>query len=430
MGHVTKEPARTREQSNAKLKKSKKGCRIIRIPISAIEYEKCQNDCKLFRAQIDLMYKSHPELFPQDMCKGYFLHDKVKTKKLECVFRRISIGSGKQKEVYKIMPCDICPYMTGSVSEVEKGLLLKGFGVPGWVISYILGKDEMYWERQERSLGRFSIVGTTVKKGEKLPKDYVCDEKFTWMGKKLVYVAMTSAQECVLGSSIAMSTTEADFTVAYGVFAKEARNIAPKFAPKTVNTDGFKSTQNAWKNNFKNIVIVLCFLHSVLSIKKLIKGQYMNFKPLMDKIWQTYRAENRQDFENSMEDIYIWTQENIEHAKVKEKVNKMYNRTFEYAVAYDHEKAHRTSNQVDRQMNAFDRVIYNRQYFHGHRATSELKVRAWALLHNFMPYAQRTMKVKNPKLYPSRAAELNCFAYRQNWLENLFCSASLNGFKC
>ena len=33
--------------------------------------------------------------------------------------------------------------------------------------------------------------------------------------------------------------------------------------------------------------------------------------------------------------------------------------------SYDHEKAHQTSNMVDRLMKFFDRACFNSQYFHG-----------------------------------------------------------------
>jgi hypothetical protein len=36
-----------------------------------------------------------------------------------------------------------------------------------------------YWHRLERSLGRFSLVGTTVQAAESLPRHLVADEKHT-----------------------------------------------------------------------------------------------------------------------------------------------------------------------------------------------------------------------------------------------------------
>ena len=52
--------------------------------------------------------------------------------------------------------------------------------------------------------------------------------------------------------------------VAYQVFKDEACDVSPKYAPKTVSTDGWKGTQAAWKMLFTKVVILLCFLHGWL----------------------------------------------------------------------------------------------------------------------------------------------------------------------
>ena len=48
---------------------------------------------------------------------------------------------------------------------------------PAGHIAHVFGRDAMYWYRLEQGLGRFSLVGTTVKSPEQLPKDLVADEK-------------------------------------------------------------------------------------------------------------------------------------------------------------------------------------------------------------------------------------------------------------
>ena len=39
---------------------------------------------------------------------------------------------------------------------------LRKFAVPFWALSEVFGRSPMYWHRLECSLGRFSLVGTTV----------------------------------------------------------------------------------------------------------------------------------------------------------------------------------------------------------------------------------------------------------------------------
>ena len=70
--------------------------------------------------------KAHPELFPVEMRQGYKLNGwtEVSKKMPEVQLRRIrSLKEDEQgrKLAYTIAPCDLLPYMTGMVSEVEKG---------------------------------------------------------------------------------------------------------------------------------------------------------------------------------------------------------------------------------------------------------------------------------------------------------------------
>ena len=105
------------------------------------------------------------------------------------------------------------------------------FHVPCWAIAHVFGRDAMYWYRLEQGLGRFSLVGTTVKNPERLPKDLVADEKHSWLKGERVYIATTAAQDCILGASVAPSASQADLEKAYGVFASEARTLDADYAP-------------------------------------------------------------------------------------------------------------------------------------------------------------------------------------------------------
>ncbi|MGE5754941.1 MAG: hypothetical protein ACM35G_04375, partial [Planctomycetaceae bacterium] len=95
----------------------------------------------------------------------------------------------------------------------------------------------MYWHRLERSLGRFSLVGTTVKDPERLPPHLVADEKHTTLAGKKIYLAATAGGGCCLGLALAVKADQDDLTSAYGVFRDEARDLDPEYRPQTVNTD-------------------------------------------------------------------------------------------------------------------------------------------------------------------------------------------------
>ena len=58
--------------------------------------------------------------------------------------------------------------MTGRTQEVDPALFWRRFHVPCWALAHVFGRDAMYGSRLEQGLGRFSVVGTTVKRPEHL----------------------------------------------------------------------------------------------------------------------------------------------------------------------------------------------------------------------------------------------------------------------
>lgn len=421
---------RKRVNQNKPYKPSKRGAKTIRLPVEEIDWNSTVKDAVLFRQMLERLIGQHPVLFPQSIQAGFELHSVQYSKKLHLTYRRIRLRDGR---LFSVVPGYVLPYMSGKCDDVHLGLLFKQHGAPNWLLSLAFGRDEMYWERLENALGRFSVVGTTVKRAESLPKDYACDEKVTWLNGQEVLVAMTSAQECVLGMAVSMGEDGASLKKAYGVFAKEARGVCPGFQVRSVNVDGYKPTQNAWLALFRRVVLIRCFLHGALKIRKWIKTDKIHCKALLDRVWEAYRAQCTEDFFAKMEELLEWGQQHDIHPNAKEQITKLYNRALEYELFYQYPFAYRTSNMVDRQMDAFDRYIYARRYFHGHRATAELKVRSWALIHNFAPFCPRRQLNKKKENFPAancRAAELNKMTYHENWLQNLICSASTNGYKC
>ena len=135
-------------------------------------------------------------------------------------------------------------------------------------LAYVFGRNAMYWYRIYLSLGRASIVGTTIKDPQKLPQHLVADEKHTWLGQKRVYVPTTVAQGCFLGVGLTESTSAEALTKGYAEFQTEARLLNPNYDTVTVTTDAWDGTQQAWLNLFPTVTLVLCFLHDVLKVQK------------------------------------------------------------------------------------------------------------------------------------------------------------------
>ncbi len=96
----------------------------------------------------------------------------------------------------------------------------------------------MFWYRATSSLGRNSLVGTTVKEKSRLSAHVVADEKHTRRNGDRVYIATTVANGCFLGAEISEQADTQSLTDAYGIFQQEAMALDADYAPQTVTTDG------------------------------------------------------------------------------------------------------------------------------------------------------------------------------------------------
>ena len=404
-----------------------KGTKTICIPCSDSEYEKIVDDRDAFRKYIVRLYSVYPELFPISMCDGFVFNGfQPISAKLSIRIRRILIGH--EKESFSVRPSFAMPYMTAFTEDVEKALFLRRFDVPFWGITYVFGRDDMYWQRVENSFGRYSIVGTTVKNPVNLPKDVVADEKHSKRKGEKVYVLMTVGNGVILGAAVSSSASANDLTVAYREFADEAKNVDPDYKPETVNTDGWDATQKAWLKIFPGITMVLCFLHSFLSIKQRCSKKLRKlYFEIGDRVWEIYRAETKKSFSQRIRRLREWADKNVKNDIVLSKILALCNKKDRFIVAYDHPDAHRTSNMLDRLMRWMDEYLFNRKYFHGTFESAKLTIRAWALLRNFQPYCPRALG-DNTDLV-SAAEKLNGFRYSDNWLENLLISASMGGYR-
>ena len=204
--------------------------------------------------------------------------------------------------------------------------------------------------------------------------------------------------------------------------SRPKRDVAPEYAPQTVNTDGWASTQNAFQTLFPLITVVLCFLHGFLKIR----DRCRKARELHRRVWDVYRAATAEEFRRLMNEFQQWCATQTWTASVREMLTKLWNKTESYVVAYDRPGCHRTSNAVDRPMNRLCRLMYASRGLHGHQSSSELRLRGWALLLNFRPYAPRS---NQPRAHDSPVHRLNSKRYHEHWLHNLMASTSLMGFR-
>jgi hypothetical protein len=288
----------------------------------------------------------------------------------------------------------------------------------------------MYWYRLERSLGRSSLVGTTVQAAERLPRHLVADEKHTTLiedNSRKVYLATTAGGGCCLGLALAETAGADDLTRAYGVFRDEARCLDPEYRPETVNTDGWPATQAAWRALFKGVTLILCFLHAFLKIRERAVHLKETFDSLRQRVWEAYQASDARSFSQRLRRLREWADAHVDKEVVREKVLALCGKRREFLRAYDRPGCHRTSNLVDRLLRRLDYHLYCTQHLHGTPAAAERGLRGWALIHNFAPSCPETVR-ESPGLR-SPAERLNGMRYHTEWLQNLLISASQGGYR-
>jgi len=407
-------------------RKSKRIC----IPIDPETYQQVLADKAAFKAYLDQQIAAFPELFPATIAQGYTLQGFVppSAKMPEVRMRRIAIptSNGGPAVRFTVAPSFVLPYMTGYTYDVEAGLFLCKFDVPPWALARVFGRDAMYWERLALHFGYNSVVGTTVKDPEALPAHLLADEKHTWVNGEKAYVATTVGAECVLGASVTLSADTPGLQEGYSHFKVEAQDLQPDYTPATVNIDGWDATQAAWLNLFALVTIIRCFLHAFLKIRDCGKRLKAQFTEVCTRVWECYRAPDQDTFLARVQTLQTWATEHLPPGAAVEAVLKLCAKAPLLAQAYDHPGAYRTSNMLDRHMNPMDRSFDRTQYCHGHLMTAEYRVRAWALLHNFLPYGPRT---GNTNPYQSPAHQLNGRVYHEDWLQNLLISASMGGWR-
>jgi hypothetical protein len=399
--------------------------RTICLYFCQAQYDLIIQCAKKFRQVIDKAIEKHPELFPPEITSGYKMKEVRFSKKLNLKTRRIIISGTS----YTIRPSFVMPYMTGFVQDVEKPLFLRKFAVPFWALSYCYGKNPMYWYRLELSLGRNSLLGTTIKSAGELPQHLSADEKHTRLLGNKTYIATTTGNGCVLGAGVTESASGEKLEEAYGVFKEEAECINPEYRPDTVNTDGWLPTQNAWKALFPQIVVLACLLHIFISIRDRSRKKYKElFREAATRLWDCFKAESKSSFSQRVRRLSEWCLDvkNEIPSVISDKIKKLRDNLPQFARAYDFPGAHRTSNMVDRLMQRMDRHLFSTQYFHGTLKSANLSIRAWALIQNFAPFNPWTVK---QKCHVSSFERVNGFQYHENWLQNLLIAASLGGYR-
>lgn len=398
--------------------------RTIVLPFDQSQYMATIEDPIKFREILDDFIVRIPELFPDTIPNGYRIKEIRHPVKLKIPVRRITVDSIS----YTVRPSFVMPYHTAITEDVEKALFLRKVNVPFWALTYVFGRNDMYWYRLEQSLGRNSLVGTTVKSAELLPDNLAADEKHSRLNGSKVYITTTVGNHCILGASVSQDAGEYGLKTGYSVFKKEAMNVNPQYAPQSVNTDGWRATMKTWACLFPTIVVISCFLHVFIKIRDRSSKKFKElFNTAADKLWNCYKAASKASFSQRVRRLCQWADGDNIPDVISKPIKKLKENLSSYSTAYDLAGCHRTSNMIDRLMQRLDRHLSSTFYFHGSLAAAELSIRGWSLINNFAPCNPQTVKAHGGLKSP--AEWLNKSFYHENWLQNLLSSASMGGYR-
>jgi len=399
--------------------------KTIVLPFNEETYAELIKDKTAYKAFVNTWIEAHPEVFPETIHEGWSLHgftqDSVKQ---DIRVRRILTKA--DHEVWQMRPAFVMPYMTCDTATADHILFLSEW-VPDWGLARVFNKDVMSIYRIRTHMGRYTLVGTTVKTPEKLPQDLVADEKHSRISGETVSLPTTVGAQCFLGVSVALGAGEEELTDAYRQFKQEAQEVDPNYRPQTVNTDGWKATGKAWRTLFPMICILRCFLHAVLSIRNVsTKATTALYNTIVKNAWQVYEAETARSFSQRIRRLREWGN-TLTDSPLKAKLLKLCANKPGFLPAYNFPGCLRTSNMIDRLMKGMDKYLFAKQYFHGTLPSAQVGIRAYCLLSNFRPYAYNPIAGMKSKDTHSAFAQLNEFTYHDCWLQNMLVATSRQG---
>jgi hypothetical protein len=395
--------------------------RII-LPIDETTYSDLMGNRRAYKAFLTDHIQRHPELFPPTIREGWSFYGVTATS-TKCDLRLRRIQTKADGEVWQLHPSFVMPYMTCDTATADDILFLATWA-PDWALARVFKKDVMTIYRLRSSLGRYNLVGTTVKDPTVMPSDVVADEKHSTVAGEKVYIATTVGKNCFLGASVSGGAGEDALTAAYQQFQREAQQVQPDYQPETVNTDGWQATMNAWKTLFPQVCVIQCFLHAVLSLKNAAtKASQAVYHQMADLAWEAYRATTKRSFAQRLRRLREWS-DTLTDSPLKERLLKLCRKKAVFMPAYDHPSSLRTSTMLDRLMQGMDKYLFAKSYFHGTFPSAERGIRAYCLLTNFRPTAYNPIAHLRFRDKDSPFEQLNGFVYHDNWLHNLLIATS------
>ncbi len=301
-------------------------------------------DSERIRAFAEGWVRSAPELFPAGFGRGDRLHDfGRRSRKLPGLRLRKVVTDDRSS--YWLRASFQTSFMTGTVDELAYPLLLAVHGVPAWLLKVGFGRGEMDWYRVVARLGRGSLVETTVRNSARLPEYLAADEHHAdWAGQK-GYVATTVGGGCILGVALT-AADDIHLRGADGVFAAEARDVDPGYAPRRLKPKvrrrpGTPSPRSSPRSRSSPAS------RAGSSRSAKVRDRCRKAHDLHRRVWDMYRAATAEEFCRLVGELQQWCTTQTLTTPVRERVAKLWARKESYAVASDHPGCHRASNAAD-----------------------------------------------------------------------------------
>ena len=122
----------------------RRGYRTIRLALAEADYARFMSNGEVARAQLDQMHSQHPELFPEAWGQGYAWCGCAEPSRKQAGLRCRRVRLTADEGVFRVAPAWVMPYLTASVAEVEKAVLLMRLHAPWWALAQVFGRDAMF----------------------------------------------------------------------------------------------------------------------------------------------------------------------------------------------------------------------------------------------------------------------------------------------
>ena len=313
------------------------------VPLtSAAQYRASVDTPAQYRQSLTQMLSQHPALCPTGMEQGFPLHDSDAAVTQDLIVRRMQVQA--TGAVFTLRPSCVMPSMIARTAEVDKALYLRQWGVPCDALASVFGRDAMCWSRAWLAFGRPALLGTTVKDLAQRPTNLVADEQVTGVAGQAVDVPTTVGAGCFLGVSVVAAAETPTLEAGYGACAREAQALVPASHPRSVCTEGWQATREAWRRLVPKITLVRCLLHAVLTSKDRGTGAWRHQG--LARVWHVSHATTTRPCAQRLRRVAEWPPTHRSGA-VAAMVLQRCRRRADFTPAYDGRQAHRPSHAVD-----------------------------------------------------------------------------------